>query len=37
MDCSFKTCNVNKQYYSERKLAETFDDKKAMEDAGWGK
>merc|ERR1719277_991091 len=22
MDCQFKTCNVNKQYYSERTLAE---------------
>jgi hypothetical protein len=38
---------VNKQYYSERKLAENgkgsgegswyVDDKKAMEEAGWGK
>ena len=36
MDCSFKTCNVNKQYYSERKLSEKLDDKKAMKNAGWG-
>merc|ERR1719235_3063239 len=37
MDCSFKTCNVNKKYYSERELSEKFDDGKAMEEAGWGK
>lgn len=46
MDCEFKTCNVNKQYYSERTLVaeakastkeayEKFDDK-AMKAAGWG-
>merc|ERR1719316_1463738 len=36
MDCSFKTCNVNKKYYSERAMEEKFDDAKAMKDAGWG-
>mmetsp|Transcript_116469 Transcript_116469/g.336437 ORF Transcript_116469/g.336437 Transcript_116469/m.336437 type:complete len:131 (-) Transcript_116469:59-451(-) len=45
MDCEFKTCNVNKKYYSERTLtmkakestkeAYTKFDKKAMTAAGW--
>eukprot|EP00445_Apocalathium_hangoei_P040688 CAMPEP_0203966280 /NCGR_PEP_ID=MMETSP0359-20131031/95565_1 /ASSEMBLY_ACC=CAM_ASM_000338 /TAXON_ID=268821 /ORGANISM="Scrippsiella Hangoei, Strain SHTV-5" /LENGTH=130 /DNA_ID=CAMNT_0050903605 /DNA_START=51 /DNA_END=443 /DNA_ORIENTATION=+ len=46
MDCAFKTCNVNKQYYSERTLVmdaktktkEAYEshDAKAMKAAGWG-
>merc|ERR1719498_884565 len=38
MDCSFKTCNVNKKYYSERTMEEDITgwDKKAMKKAGWG-
>mmetsp|Transcript_24164 Transcript_24164/g.56173 ORF Transcript_24164/g.56173 Transcript_24164/m.56173 type:complete len:121 (+) Transcript_24164:93-455(+) len=38
MDCQYKTCNVNKKYYSEHALAEApLDTKAAMEEAGWGK
>ncbi|CAK0799403.1 unnamed protein product [Prorocentrum cordatum] len=42
MDCAYKTCNVNKQYYAERTLVEAENtrdkqwDSKAMEAAGWG-
>merc|ERR1719343_1163338 len=46
MDCEFKTCNVNKKYYSERTIAEESKqwtkeayakhDAKAMKAAGWG-
>jgi hypothetical protein len=46
MDCQFKTCNVNKQYYSERTLAHeaatntkearSAQDAAAMKAAGWG-
>jgi len=37
MDCAYKTCNVNKKYYNTYTIVEKFDDKKAMEKAGWGK
>merc|ERR1719498_650285 len=39
MDCSFKTCKVNKKYYNERTLAPNHKgwDEKAMKQAGWGK
>uniref|UniRef100_A0A7S4UCT2 Uncharacterized protein n=1 Tax=Alexandrium monilatum TaxID=311494 RepID=A0A7S4UCT2_9DINO len=46
MDCQYKTCNVNKNYYSERastqeaktktKAAYEKYDAKAMKAAGWG-
>jgi len=37
MDCAHGTCNVNKKYYNTYAMKETFDDKKAMKKAGWGK
>jgi len=37
MDCAYKTCNVNKKYYNTYTIVEKFDDKKAMQKAGWGK
>jgi hypothetical protein len=37
MDCAYKTCNVNKKYYSPRTIVGELDDKKAMKKAGWGK
>merc|ERR1719277_2716014 len=46
MDCEFKTCNVNKMYYSQHtitqeaksKTKQAYEkyDKKAMKAAGWG-
>mmetsp|Transcript_21937 Transcript_21937/g.40323 ORF Transcript_21937/g.40323 Transcript_21937/m.40323 type:complete len:119 (+) Transcript_21937:86-442(+) len=37
MDCQYKTCNVNKKYYSEHALPDApLDDKAAMKEAGWG-